>query len=129
MHLKSLTPMLEVTDMDETIGFYRDVLGFACTNRVEGWASLLNYGVEIMICLPNAHTPFDQPRFTGSLYMRLDDVGALWQEVKDKTTVVYPLESFHYGMREFAIRDNNGYCLQFGSEIKDPSQIPPPEQD
>jgi uncharacterized glyoxalase superfamily protein PhnB len=129
MHLNRLTPMLEVTDMDETIGFYHDVLGFECANRVEGWAVLPNCGVEIMICLPNAHTPFDKPRFTGSLYMKLDDVDALWQQVKDKTTVVYPLENFFYGMREFAIRDNNGYCLQFGTEIKEPSQIPPPEQD
>ena len=127
--LKSLTPMLEVTDMDETIGFYHEVLGFECANRMEGWALLLNHDVEIMISLPNAHAPFDKPRFTGSLYMKLDDVDALWQRVKDKTTVVYPLENFHYGMREFAIRDNNGYCLQFGSEIKDPSQIPPREQD
>ena len=129
MHLTSLTPMLEVSDMDETIGFYHDVLGFACANRMEGWAVLLNHHVEIMISLPNAHTPFDKPRFTGSLYMRLDDVDALWHKVKDRATVVYPLENFHYGMREFAIRDNNGYCLQFGSEIKDLSQIPSHEQD
>ncbi|HKD80926.1 MAG TPA: hypothetical protein VKH81_14610 [Candidatus Angelobacter sp.] len=52
---------------------------------------------------------------------------ALWDEIKDRANVVYPLESFYYGMREFAIRDNNGYILQFGQEISDPSQIPPPE--
>ena len=129
MRLNNLTPMLEVTDMEETIGFYHDLLGFECTNRVDGWALLLNFGVEIMICLPNAHTPFDKPCFTGSLYMKLDDVDVLWQRIKDKTTVVYPLENFFYGMREFAIRDNNGYCLQFASEIKDRSQIRAREQD
>jgi len=129
MRLNSLTPMLEVTSMDETVSFYHDVLGFECGHRVEGWAVLLNHCVELMICLPNAPVPFDRPRFTGSLYMKLDDVDALWEQVKDKTTVVYPLENFFYGMREFAIRDNNGYCLQFGSEIKEPSQIPPREQD
>jgi hypothetical protein len=32
-------------------------------------------------------------------------------------------------MREFAIRDNNGYILQFGQEITDPEQIPAPEID
>jgi uncharacterized glyoxalase superfamily protein PhnB len=61
--------------------------------------------------------------------MKLDDVDGLWQQLKHKTTIVYPLENFFYGLREFAIRDNNGYLLQFGSEIEDPSQIPPPEQD
>jgi hypothetical protein len=34
-----------------------------------------------------------------------------------EVTIVYPLEDFPYGMREFAIRDNNGYILQFGQEI------------
>ena len=37
--------------------------------------------------------------------------------MKDHTEIVYPLEDFDYGMREFAIRDSNGYCLQFGKEI------------
>jgi hypothetical protein len=34
-------------------------------------------------------------------------------------------KNFFYGMREFAIRDNNGYILQFGQEISDPAAIPP----
>ena len=29
----------------------------------------------------------------------------------------YPIEDFHYGMREFAIFDNNGYLLQFGQPL------------
>jgi len=80
-----------------------------------------------MICLPNAHEPPSKPTFTGSLYFRSNDVDALWDTLKDKATVVYPIENFFYGMREFAIRDNNGYMLQFGQVIDDPSQIPPPE--
>jgi uncharacterized glyoxalase superfamily protein PhnB len=121
--------MLTVTDMDETIHFYHDVLGFQCGKRIEGWATLHNQSVEIMIALPNAHLAFERPQFTGSFYMKLDDVDALWQQVRDKTVVVYPIENFHYGMREFAIRDNNGYMLQFGTEIEDPAQIPPPEEE
>jgi uncharacterized glyoxalase superfamily protein PhnB len=47
-------------------------------------------------------------------------VDALWAQLRDKADVVYPLESFEYGMREFAIRDINGYLLQFGQEIQSP---------
>jgi uncharacterized glyoxalase superfamily protein PhnB len=129
MKLNKLTPMLTVTNMDETIRFYRDVLGFECANRSEGWATLLNHGVEIMIALPNAHLPIEKPHFTGSLYMNLDEVDPLWQKIVGKASAVYPIENFYYGMREFAIRDNNGYMLQFGSEITDLSQIPPPDED
>jgi hypothetical protein len=38
-------------------------------------------------------------------------------ELKDKTKVCYPIETFGYGMREFAIFDNNGYLLQFGQPV------------
>ena len=41
----------------------------------------------------------------------------IWERLKDKTNVCYPIETFEYGMREFAIYDNNGYLLQFGQEI------------
>jgi hypothetical protein len=37
---------------------------------------------------------------------------------KENTKVCYPIENFEYGMREFAIYDNNGYLLQLGQEIQ-----------
>jgi uncharacterized glyoxalase superfamily protein PhnB len=129
MKLEHVKPMLAVSSMDDTIRFYSDVLGFECVNRLEGWAAMRKDAVEIMISLPNAHEPFEKPTLTGSLYFSSDDVDALWEKIKDKATVVYPIENFFYGMREFAIRDNNGYILQFGQEITDPAQIPAPEQE
>ena len=117
MKLKNVVPMMTVTDLDATLGFYQDVLGFECDNRMEGWVVVQKDGIELMFSLPNQHTPFEKPIFTGSFYFNLDDVDALWLELKDKAAVVYPLETFDYGMREFAILDNNGYRLQFGKEI------------
>lgn len=117
MKLNRLVPTLWTNDLDATITFYRDGLDFECANRMEGWAMLKNDEVELMFSLPNAHEPFDKIQFTGSFYFHPDNVEDLWQQLKDKATVVYPLEDFDYGMREFAIRDNNGYMLQFGQEI------------
>jgi uncharacterized glyoxalase superfamily protein PhnB len=54
---------------------------------------------------------------TGSLYFKSEAVDEIWQCLKDKAQVEYPLENFEYGMREFAIRDCNGYLLQFGQEF------------
>jgi uncharacterized glyoxalase superfamily protein PhnB len=129
MKLESLRPMLAVNNIDDTIRFYHDVLGFECANRMDGWAALSRDNVEVMISLPNAHEPFEKPTLTGSIYFNATDVDALWEQIKDKVSIVYPIEIFVYGMREFAIRDNNGYILQFGQEISDPAQIPPPEVD
>ena len=119
MGLQGLTPMLRTSGLRETVEFYERVLGFRCEALREdwGWASLRRDAVEIMVALPNAHESFERPAFTGSLYIRTDDVDSLWLQVKDSARVCYPLEDFAYGMREFAIYDNNGYLLQFGREV------------
>ncbi len=120
MKLTSIVPMPATTDIPATVRFYRERLGFECKAQMDGWACLERDGVELMLSAPNAHSPFEKPLLTGSLYFRLNtinDVDELWAKVRGETTAVYPVEDFEYGMREFAIRDNNGYILQFGAEI------------
>ena len=60
--------------------------------------------------------------FTGSLHLKTDDVDSLWARLKDRVRICYPIETFDYGMREFAIYDNNGYVLQFGQPLPAPRQ-------
>jgi uncharacterized glyoxalase superfamily protein PhnB len=119
MKLNRVVPMLWVENIEQTVAFYRDVLGFDCAGQLEGWACLANHEVELMISLPNQHEPFEKLGFTGSLYFQPDDVDLLWDDLKGKVPVVYPIENFTYGMREFAIRDNSGYILQFGKPIEE----------
>lgn len=116
MEYKNLTPMLTTKNINETIEFYCDVLGFNCINHDEnlGWASLQSGKVNIMLNEPNEHVPFNGADINMSLYIYTDEVDALWEQVKDKAKVCYPIESFDYGMREFGIFDNNGYLLKFG---------------
>lgn len=121
MKLQKLTPMLRTTDLKATVEFYTTVLGFECGAFSEewGWAALQRDEVAIMVALPNAHAPFEKPAFTGSFYFRTDDVEAIWQQIKDQAKICYPIENFEYGMREFAIYDNNGYLIQFGQDISE----------
>ena len=119
MQIAAITPMLRTASLTETVKFYQEVLGFECENLNEdwGWASLRRDGMEIMISLLNPHEGDERPVFTGSLYLRTNDVNAWWERVQAQARVCYPLEDFEYGMREFAIYDNNGYLLQFGQPI------------
>ena len=111
--------MLWTEDLHGSVNFYTSVLGFDANefNEDWGWASLSKDNVELMLSQPNEHIPYDRINFTGSFYFNTDNVDELWEELKDKTQVCYGLEDFFYGMREFAIYDNNGYLLQFGQEI------------
>jgi uncharacterized glyoxalase superfamily protein PhnB len=111
--------MLWTEDLKGSVDFYTSALGFT-TNEVNedwGWASLSKDKVELMLSRTNEHTPYDKIGFTGSFYFITDDVDSLWEQLKDKARVCYGIEDFFYGMREFAVYDNNGYLLQFGQEI------------
>jgi len=119
MRLSKVSPMLYTRDLRKTVEFYTSVLGFVCDalNEDSGWASVKRDNVEIMFALPNDHLPFDKPMFTGSIYFYPDNIDEVWEKVKSKAEICYPIEDFDYGMREFAILDNNGYMLQFGQAL------------
>jgi len=119
MKLTGLRPMLWTKDLQESIDFYTQVLEFTLdeSNDDWGWASLHKDDVHIMLALPNEHTPFDKPFFTGTLYLNTDDVDYWWEKLKGKVKLCYEIEDFEYDMREFAFYDNNGYLLQYGTAI------------
>lgn len=108
--------MLWTEDLKGTVDFYVNTLGFTADEVSEewGWAPLSLDDVALMLARPNEHTPHDKIGLTGSFYFNTDDVDALWEDLKDKANICYGIEDFYYGMREFAIYDNNGYLLQLG---------------
>lgn len=118
MKLTGLRPILWVDQVRATLDWYITELGFEEGDYVEEWqwARICKDDVEIMLARPNAHIPYSAPAFTGSFYLRTGDVNAWWEKLKNKSYVFYPVDNFSYGMREFAIRDCNGYILQFGQE-------------
>ena len=121
MKALKLTPMLWTENLQETIDFYTNTLGFICDDKNDewGWAAMHHGDIDVMVAKPNEHTPYDKIMFSGSFYFTLENVNELWEELKDKCTIAYPIENFEWEMREFAIFDNNGYMLQFGQDISE----------
>ena len=121
MKITELKPTLWTEDFNGTLTFYTDTLGFsvAFASSEMGFASLALDDAAIMISKPNDHIPYEKIGFTGSFYFGTDNADEMWEKVKDKARVCYGIENFDYGMREFAVYDNNGYILQFGHEIAD----------
>ena len=118
MRITELRPMLWTEDFEGKIE-YTQKLGFECVARLDEypWASLRLDAAAIMLSAPNEHEPYDKLGFTVTFYLTTDDIESMWLKVKDNASVCYPIETFPWGMREFAIYDNNGYILQFGQEI------------
>ncbi|ASU34698.1 bleomycin resistance family protein [Mucilaginibacter xinganensis] len=111
--------MIYTKQVKYTVEYYIEILGFTCDGYTEDWtwASLSRNEVGIMVSYPTLHVPFEKPQFTGSLYFSVDNVDELWNQFKEITIPGYAIETFDYGMREFAIYDNNGYLLQFGQPV------------
>jgi len=111
--------MIYTKQVEETVKFYTTVLGFTCNNFMDdwSWASMSRDEIEIMIACPNSHLAFEKPCFTGSFYIQTDNADSVFDQLKDKVKICYPIETFEYGMREFAIYDNNGYLIQFGNPV------------
>ncbi len=120
-----LKPMLRTWNLQETINFYTVSLEFQCEARSDpwGWAHLQRDGVAIVLSSPNQHEDDVALAFTGSLYITRSDVDQLWERLRDRVRIGYPLEDFEYGMREFGIYDNNGYLLQFGTPLANWSDV------
>jgi uncharacterized glyoxalase superfamily protein PhnB len=115
--------MLEVRDISETIAFYTGTLGFRLdATWPEGseptWCRVVAGDVVLMFTTRDEERPPVAPTITGQLYCYPPDVDALWKEIEGRVEVVSPLADREYGMREFQIRDCNGYVLRFGQEIR-----------
>lgn len=50
-------------------------------------------------------------------YIRVDDVDKWYETISRKAEVVKQIETTWYGMREFYIKDNNGYILGFATQV------------
>lgn len=121
MKLSGLVPMLEVKDLAATIEFYTQTLGFDidATWPREGpptWCRLVAGDVVLMFTVPDDEAPPSAPKLTGQLYCYPPDVDALWAELEGRVDVVAPIADWDHGMREFQIRDCNGYVLRFGAD-------------
>lgn len=119
MQIKYLTPMLATHNLKETIEFYENNLGFECRGFYPEkenacWASLWNGNVEIAFSVPENDREISM---SGSIYLHVEKVDELWEVLKDKVEIAYPPNNFDYGMREFGIKDCNGYLLHIGENI------------
>lgn len=117
--LKRMTPMLETNQLDETVKFWSEILGFELNGfQKDYWAKLSKDDLAIMFAIPNAHRHFEKPNLTGSIYLETNEVDKIWNEINEKVKVCYEIETFDYGMREFGFFDNNEYLIQFGQDVE-----------
>jgi len=109
-----IIPALLTRDMQATLRFY-GALGFQVVGD-EAWAEVARGGVALQFhSAPPAGTP-ERPVMSGTLYFYIGDVEALAAEFAGKVTFEWGPEVMPYGLKEFGLRDPNGYYLAFAEE-------------
>jgi uncharacterized glyoxalase superfamily protein PhnB len=108
---------LSTEDLARSVKFYVEQLGFTCAVQLEGFARVRLGAADIMPAQPNAHLPWQGPRFTGSIYLDVDNVDELWESLKTRVRIAYPIETVAYGVREFGVLDDSGYQLSIAQHV------------
>ena len=126
--LNSLTPNLMVNDVEETIEYYTDILGFTLLKTVPekgnpDWAMVKRNDVVLMFqsakSLKDELPKLKSQKPGGGLtfYIKVDRITELHEElVENEVEIIADLESTFYDTIEFSIIDNNGYILTFSEE-------------
>lgn len=112
--------VLAVPDLARSAAYYRDVLGFEVREMGDpGWRWFQRDGCVIMAghC-PDALPPQDLGDHNYFAYVAVSGVDALHAEIRTRgATLIKPLRSEPWGMREFGIRTVDGHRIMFGERL------------
>ena len=129
MKFSDVTPNLVVSNVERSMAFYRDVLGFSVTATVPDagpfvFAWMQRDGVSVF--LNSRESVAEHPGLaarpiggSATLFITIDaddaagGVDGLFASVSRRATVMMPLKDQFYGMREFGIEDPDGYVIFF----------------
>ena len=133
MEFKDLMPNLMVKDVNQTVSYYKDVLGFNVIASVPETGDLVfaivQSGKTVISFQEEKSAKEEYPQLencslggTFTLYIHVSDIQALYEQVKGKATIAKDLHNTFYGSTDFAIEDCNGYILTFSQYACPPSE-------
>ena len=122
--ITKLTPNLLVSNVEQSVAFYRDVLGFSVAMSVPDAPPFVFAGVtsgptEVFFNAVDAAVA-EYPSFSNqpiggtlTLFFEVTEIEAAYAALAPKVRIVMPLEKKWYGMTEFAFLDPDGYIITY----------------
>ena len=113
---QTVVPMIHVLDVGATVEWYIS-MGFKVIRQNEedgeiNWVKL-SFGNSELMLSAGGKASSDHRREV-DLYILADNVDDLYRHFKDRVQVVEDPHDTFYGMREFIVRDINGFWVTFG---------------
>jgi predicted enzyme related to lactoylglutathione lyase len=118
--VRRISPMLAVANMDESLAFYQNVLGFAVAQQSPEYSVIERDGQTIHLQLAASDEIMNVLRNHVEIYIEVSGIQQLWQHVQSFKDRYRLREVFDrdYGMTEFHVIDPNS-CLVFVGERTD----------
>lgn len=115
---KRISPMLAVADMEETLVFYEEVLGFKPIMKSSTYSIVERDGQTIHFQKAASEEVMRCVRGHTEIYIEVSDIHPMWEHVKTfkNRYRIKGLFNRDYGMTEFHISDPND-CLVFVGEL------------
>lgn len=132
MTMQALSPNLAVKNVEKTVQFYHDLLGFEFITSVpakeEGkpltWALVQSGPVTLMFQeeqnLKEEYTDLAAHAIGGAstIYLTVTGVEEIYEKAKKLSTIVKEPHKTFYGATEFALKDVNGYIVTLAENAK-----------
>lgn len=122
--LTSTSAVLLIADIDRSVAYYRDMLGFDC--HVYGdppnFVSASRDDVSVLMALcdePSKIVPnWKIVDAMWNVYIRVDEVDEIYAELLQRGAPIdYSLYDAPHGFREFGVTDPDGHDIAFGQPI------------
>ncbi len=117
--LRAATPMIHVPDVRLTTQWY-EAIGFTVLETYGDGGEGLSFAIlsagNTRLMLNQGGRPSTAERREVDLYVDAADVDQLFSTLRHRAEVVEEVHDTDYGMREFIIRDPNGFWITFGQD-------------
>lgn len=119
IEFECVTPILRVENVEASLAYYVDVLGFKVDWQVKGYASVGRDRCHIMLAE-------DAQGHAGTwVWIGVEDAGRLYEEYKAKGAKIrHPPTNYEWAY-ELQVFDRDGHVLRLGSEPKQDEPIGP----
>jgi len=120
MKIRNHQFVLAVPDLDRSVDFYTQMLGFRAQPIEDpGWMFMVrdNCTIRLGEC-PDAIDPFELGDHSYFAFLHVDDVDGLYDHVrKNGGDVIREPRNESWGMREFPLRTIDGHRIMIGQKI------------
>jgi predicted enzyme related to lactoylglutathione lyase len=122
--LTGISPVLLVADLDRSIAFYRDALGFDCEvygDPPDFAVASRDAAVILLALAADGERLVPHWQIVDKMvnaYIRVDDADAIYAEVQERGACIdYTIYDAPHGFREFGVQDPDGHDIAFGQPL------------